>query len=93
MDETAYWAVPFVFGQKERQPVSGDLHENRKVRLKAVFPVDLKAEPVNVERFALGIVGDPQRRHHTLRWILLTGHRVLSSVNGLRDRAILAVLL
>jgi hypothetical protein len=60
MDQPPHRAIPGMLSKKKSHPIPGDLHEHREIQLETVFPVDLEAERIDVERLAPGIVGDPQ---------------------------------
>ncbi len=55
-----------MLGQEKCQFRSGTLHEHRKMPVEAVFPVDLKAESVNIECFASGVVRYSESGHYVL---------------------------
>lgn len=55
-------AVAGVLGEEDRLTGPSHLHEDGKPRLEAVFPVDLEAEPVDVEPEAAPRVGVSELR-------------------------------
>jgi hypothetical protein len=85
VDQAAYRTIARVLSQKERQAVAGHLHKGRKVGFEPVFPINLKTEALDVELLAPRVVSHPQRWHHALLRILITGHRLTPS-NAPRKR-------
>jgi hypothetical protein len=52
-----------VLSQKEREPVAGDLQEDREARLEPVFPIDLESRTVAVELLARRVISDSEGGH------------------------------
>src|SRR5437867_7989303 len=66
MNESADGAIAFVLGEEQGESIARHLHEDGKIGLKAVFPINLKPERSDVEGFASGVICDSERRNDAL---------------------------